>query len=241
MGLDRIKLGNTGIVPEKSWNYSLAYEHRLPNDAGAAQIEVFYRDIKDQIDLVDFTEFFDAGGAAIPRADLDFTSVSGNIPKARSYGLKASGSLRLGFIGLPEAVFSIDYKYEKSDVIDQFSGINRSFKWTPEQEIKLNFRHDITKWNMSYGAKGTIKGYANSHEIDQVDESYNGDLYEVFAEFKIFGDLKLIFLFEHLTPLRYDLQTDFYKDHIRYKELDHYENRQWNYVREYTVYLQGTF
>ena len=94
---------------------------------------------------------------------------------------------------------------------------------------------------MSYGAKGTIKGYANSHEIDQVDESYNGDLYEVFAEFKIFGDLKLIFLFEHLTPLRYDLQTDFYKDHIRYKELDHYENRQWNYVREYTVYLQGTF
>ena len=241
VSLDRIKLGNTGIVPEKSWNYSLTYEHRLPNDAGAAQIEFFYRDISDYIDLVDFTEFFDGNGAAIPRENLDFTFVSGNIPNATSYGLKTSGSLRLGFIGLPEALFSVDYKWEKTNVTDQFSGVERSFKWMPEHEVNFNFRHDITKWNMSYGVKGTIQGNSDSHEIDLIDRSSNGDLYEVFAEFKIFGDLKLIFIFEHLTPYAYDVVSEFYKDHIRYNDLDHYQNRQWKFVREYTVYLQGTF
>lgn len=238
---DRIRLGNTGIVPEKSWNYSLTYEHRLPNDAGSAQIEFFYRDITDYIELVDFTEFFDADGVAIPRTELDFRSVSGNIAKANSYGLKASGSLRMGFLGLPEAVVSADYNYEKTDVIDQFSGVNRPFKWIPEHIIKLNYRHDVTKWNMSYGAKATMMSSADGHEIDFVDRSAIGGLYEVFAEFKIFGDLKLIFLFEHLTPLLYDVKTDYYKDHTRYNEIDYYKDSQWNYVREYSVHLQGTF
>ena len=111
-----MRLGNTGIVPEKSWNYTLAYEHRLPNDAGALQVELFYRDITDYIELVDFTDFFDAGGAAIPRASISPVSVSGNIPTARSYGVRTTGSLRLGFLGLPEAVFSVDYTWDDTDV-----------------------------------------------------------------------------------------------------------------------------
>lgn len=240
-GNDILRLGNTGIVPEKSWNYSIAYEHRLPNDAGVAQLELFYRDISDYIDLVDFTEFKDGGGDPIARADIVPISKSGNIAKAKSYGLNASGSLRLGFIGLPEAVFSADYKWEKTEVIDNFSGINRSFKWTPEHVINLNFRHDITKWNVSYGAKGTIKSWANSYEINLFEDSYNGDLYEVFVELKIGDDLKLIFLFEHLTPRRYDVTTRYYNDHIRYNDLNRFELRKWKYVREYSVFLQGTF
>ncbi|MBL4603081.1 MAG: TonB-dependent receptor plug domain-containing protein, partial [Emcibacteraceae bacterium] len=200
-GNDILRLGNTGIVPEKSWNYTLAYEHRLPNDAGALQVELFYRDITDYIELVDFTEFFDAGGAAIPRANITPVSVSGNIPTARSYNVRTTGSLRLGFLGLPEAVFSVDYTWDDTDVIDQFSGVHRAFKWKPAHEFKFNFRHDVTDMGLSYGVKGTIKSESSRHEINQFASTYNGDLYEVFAEVKIWADMKLIFKFEHITPL----------------------------------------
>ena len=94
---------------------------------------------------------------------------------------------------------------------------------------------------LSYGVKGTIKSESSRHEIDQFASTYNGDLYEVFAEVKIWADMKLIFKFEHITPLKYTTNIKFYNDHIRYNDLNRYENRNWRYVREYSMFLQGTF
>lgn len=238
---DVLRLGNTGIVPEKSWNYSLTYEHRLPNDAGTLQVELFYRDLTDYIELVNFTEFTDADGVDIAREELVPISKSGNIPTARSYGIKASGSLRLGFVGVPEAVISVDYVYDNTDVIDQFSGIHRPFKWKAPHEFKFNFRHDVTKWGMSYGAKGTIKGRSGRHEINEVASTYNGDNYQVFVEKKIWNDFKLILLFEHITPLKYTTDVKIYNDHIRYNDLAQLETGNWIFVKEYSIQLQGTF
>ncbi|MCC3862077.1 TonB-dependent receptor plug domain-containing protein [Pseudemcibacter aquimaris] len=238
---DLLRLGNTGIVPEKSWNYNIAYEHRFPNDAGAIQVELFYRDLTDYIELVDFTEFEDELGNPIARGDLDLISKSGNIPTARSYGIKTTGSIRLGFIGLRNAVISVDHTWDDTEVEDQFSGVLRPFKWKSEHEITFNFRHDITDWGISYGGRGTIKTDNSRHELDQVANSYNGDNYEAFLEKRILGDMRLIFQFEHITPLKYATHVDFYNDHIRYNDLNRYEKRNWNYVREWSVYLQGTF
>lgn len=238
---DLLRLGNTGIVPEKSWNYSATYEHRLPDDAGSLQVEFFYRDLMDYIELVDFTEFFDANGDAISRADLDPVSKSGNIPSARSQGIKTNASLRFGFIGLPEAVFSVEHTWDDTDVVDQFSGVNRPFKWKSEHEVKLNFRHDITDWGVSYGGSGTIKSDSSRHELNQVGNSYNGDNYEMFVEKQFGSTLKLIFQFEHINLLKYRTRVDFYNDHIRYNDLNRYENRNWIYVREWSLHLQGTF
>tara|TARA_R110002096_G_scaffold436009_1_gene665048 strand:- start:19939 stop:22101 length:2163 start_codon:yes stop_codon:yes gene_type:complete len=238
---DVLRLGNTGIVPEKSWNYNLAYEHRLPNDAGAIQVELFYRDLSDYIELVDFTEFFDGNGAPLPRADIDPISKSGNIPSARAYGIKTTGSLRLGFVGLPEAVLSVNHVWEDTDVVDQFSGIHRPFKWKAAHEFKFNFRHDITDLGLSYGFKGTIKSRNGRHEINEVATTDNGDLYEAFAELKIWNDFKLILRLEHITPLKYTTDVKGYNDHIRYNDLSQLETGNWTYVKEYSVHLQGTF
>lgn len=238
---DILRLGNTGIVPEKSWNYSIAYEHRLPDDAGALQVEFFYRDLTDYIELVDFTEFFDTNGNPIAQMDIDPISKSGNIPTARSFGIKTTGSLRLGFVGLPEAVFSIDYTWDDTDVIDQFSGVHRSFKWKAEHEFTFNFRHDVTDLGLSYGFKGTIKSDSFRHEIDQMASTDNGDLYEAFVEKRIWNDMKLIFKFEHITDRKFTTLMRFYNNHIRYNDLNRFEDRDWRYVREWSLYLQGTF
>lgn len=238
---DILRLGNTGIVPEKSWNYNLAYEHRFPNDAGAIQVELFYRDLTDYIELVDFTDFEDGLGNPIPRADLDPISKSGNIPKARSYGVKTTGSVRLGFFGLPNAVVSVDYTWDDTNVEDQFSGVERPFKWKSEHEFTFNFRHDVTDIGLSYGFKGTIKSDSSRHEIDEVASTDNGDLYEAFVEYNLGNNMRLIFMFEHITDRKYTTNMRFYNDHIRYNDLNRLESRDWRYVREWSVFLQGTF
>jgi len=238
---DVLRLGNTGIVPEKSWNYNLTYEHRLPNDAGALQVELFYRDLTDYIELVDFTKFFDGSGVSIPRNKIIPISKSGNIPSAHAYGIKTSGSLRLGLVGLPEAVVSVNHVWEDTNVVDQFSGIQRPFKWKAAHEVKFNFRHDITDLGLSYGLKGTIKGHNGRYEINEVASTDNGGLYEVFAELKVWNDFKLILRFEHITPLKYTTDVKVYKDHVRYNEISQLETGNWNYVKEYSVHLQGTF
>lgn len=238
---DILRLGNTGIVPEKSLNYNLVYEHRFPNDAGAIQVDLFYRDLTDYIELVDFTEFEDNLGNPIPRSDIDPISRSGNIPKARSYGVKTTGSVRLGFFGLPNAVVSVDYTWDDTNVVDQFSGVERPFKWKSEHEFTFNFRHDVTDIGLSYGFKGTIKSDSSRHEIDQVASTDNGDLYEAFVEYNLGNNMRLIFMFEHITDRKYTTAMRFYNDHIRYNDLSRLENRDWRYVREWSVFLQGTF
>lgn len=238
---DLLRLGNTGIVPEQSWNYNAVYEHRFPNDAGALQVELFYRDLTDYIELVDFTEFEDELGNPIDRDDLVPISKSGNILNARSFGIKTTGSVRLGFLGAPNAVISIDHTWEDTEVEDQFSGVLRPFKWKANHLFTFNFRHDITDWGLSYGGRGTIKSDSSRYEIAQIANSYNGDNYEAFLEKLITDNMRIIFQFEHITPLKYTTQVDFYNDHVRYGELDRYDIRNWNYVREWSVYLQGTF
>lgn len=238
---DILRLGNTAIVPEKSLNYNLVYEHRLPNDAGALQLELFYRDLTDYIELVDFTQFEDAAGNPIPRADIVPISKSGNIPTARSFGVKTTGSLRLGFFGLPNAVISVDYKWEDSNVEDQFSGIDRPFKWLSEHEVSFNFRHDITDIGLSYGFNGRIKSDSSRYEVDEVASTDNGDSYEAFTELNIGNNMRLIFIFEHITDRKFTTDMRFYNDHIRYNDLSRLERRDWRYVREWSVFLQGTF
>ena len=149
--------------------------------------------------------------------------------------------MRLGFVGLPEAVVSVNHVWEDTNVMDQFSGIQRPFKWKADHEVKFNFRHDITDLGLSYGFNGTIKGQNGRYEINEVASTDNGGLYEAFAELKVWNGFKLILKFEHITPLKYTTDVKVYKDHVRYNEISQLETGNWNYVKEYSVHLQGTF
>ncbi len=115
------KYGNTNIRPEQTWDFAATYEHRLSNDSGSFEVEVFYRKYIDHISTVDFTNYVDFSFNPID-ADTFFSlppdialrdyvddtgesysAKSGNIPKANAYGAKLKANLRLGFIGLPNA------------------------------------------------------------------------------------------------------------------------------------------
>ncbi|MGB5245562.1 MAG: TonB-dependent receptor, partial [Woeseia sp.] len=77
---DQVDAGNPDLEPEKAWEYKLNYLHRLPDDKGVLEAQLFYIDIEDHIDNIRVT---------------DTVSAAGNIGNAERMGLTLKGSLRL--------------------------------------------------------------------------------------------------------------------------------------------------
>ncbi|MBT6033726.1 MAG: TonB-dependent receptor, partial [Kordiimonadaceae bacterium] len=251
---EEIRLGNTNIRPEQVWEFSAAFEHRLPNDTGSIEAEVFYRSYKDHISRVDFTEYEDFGGNPIGVDDffalspnlalrdmIDFTSKSGNIDDANAYGLKLISNIRLGFVGLPQATFSTSYTYERRRTTDQFTGLERNFERMIDHQLDVNFRHDITEWDFSYGFRGTFRSDAATNDINY-HWPYSRNAYlSMFAEYNIFKGVKMRVEAKQLSGKRATSNIFWYNDHIRFNDFNQRVNRIETTPREIEVTLQGTF
>jgi len=251
---EEIRLGNTNIRPEQLWEFSLAFEHRLANDGGSLEAEVFYRSYKDYITRVDFTEYEDFGGSSISREAffalppdmalrdmIDFTSKSDNVEKATAKGLRLKSNIRLGFIGIPQATFSANYTFEKRRGLDQFTLLERNFERASDHTLDLNFRHDITDLGLSYGARTSFRSDQETNNITYHWPSNPQPSINVFAEFTLFDGIKLRLDAKQLTGKRQTSTYNLYSDHIRFNELRQRSVKQSTVPREIEVSIQGTF
>jgi outer membrane receptor for ferrienterochelin and colicins len=249
-----LRFGNTNIRPEQIWDFSAAFEHRLPDDGGSIGVEVFYRDYKDHITQVDFTEYENFTGGSIDadaffalpptnglRNMTDFTSKSGNIDEASAIGAKLNVSKRLDFIGLPDAVFSANYVYEKRRATDQFTGEKRNFGWSSDHTLNFNFRHDLTDLGLAYGFSGEMRSEHVSSDISYLWPQRPAAEFEIFAEYNIFDGIKLALELENMTGKRSTSTFIYYNDHIKFDEAWGRTERKTTNWMEITVSLQGTF
>lgn len=250
-----IDFGNTTIRPEQSWEYSAAFEHRFNNDNGAVSLELFYKDYTDFIEKVDFTDYVDSVGNeitideyfALPAEEQtlgfnDFISKQGNIDSAKSLGFKLQSSYRLGFIGLPEAVLSFNYDYEKATLTNPFTvdeEIRMSFR--PSKQIKFGYRHDVTSLQLSYGGSVTFRRGFYVNDVRLRWPGTPGTLMELFVEKNIFNGMRLRISGRELSGSYGDSTQYIYTNHQRFDDLNFEIQRHTRGPRVIEASIQGTF
>ncbi|GAB1263538.1 TonB-dependent receptor plug domain-containing protein [Aurantivibrio infirmus] len=178
--------GNFNLEQEKTWKYEFNLEYRLADDAGVLNSRIFYHDIDDVIDLVDVTP---APSVADPTPLL--TSAKGNIGKGKRYGLELNSSIRLGFLGVPDALVTAGAFVQDSEVTDPFLGIDRRLEGEGRGNVSMGFRHDVTRWNLSYGGnyRYLIRGNNTTIDIDQIRQRERDPFSSLFIEKVAFGGI----------------------------------------------------
>lgn len=249
-----LRVGNTNIRPEQVWEFSVQYEHRFLNDGGAFDIQLFYHRFNDHITRVDFSEYENFTGDRIEseeffnlpltvalRDNISFLSKSGNIPSATAYGIRANTSIRLSFLGLQNAVLALNYVYDKTEAIDQFTGNKRPFDWRSPHTYGFNFRHDLNDYGISYGFSGESQSDRESNDVDYHWTANPNMSLEAFAEYIFDNGIKIRVAGENIRTKVLNANFNRYNDHIRLNDFAGTLVRLEKQATEITFSIQGTF
>lgn len=199
---DNDYIGNPQLEPETANGLDLGFERRLGKH-GVVGVNVFYRDVKNLIELVntgewsedaqdtyddDLEEFLDENPGA-SEADFEFEPeswvfTSANVGNGKVYGVEFDLSTPLTALGLPDTGVFLNYSWLNSKV-DDFLG-SRRFNDQARSVYNVGFIHDLPALQASFGATYRKQGDAFSRIVaEEVTVRYGADL-EVFVE-KRFG------------------------------------------------------
>ena len=161
--------GNPELEPETGWRYEAELEYRLPNDAGVISSSVFYTDVDNKIGRINATVDPDEPRSAI-----------GNVGPAKEYGWSSRASIRLNRFSLPNAIVSLRLGLFDSEILNPF--INDTIRTGGRGFANIEYRHDITSLNLSYGIDYNYPIWGGFHDVDiitrtRTDRARNLDLF----------------------------------------------------------------
>lgn len=170
-------VGNPGLKPESAWGLDVGYERRL-GARGVAGVNVFYRDVKDLIE-VSSTGVVGSEGAGT------FVLSPRNTGDGKVWGIEFDLSTPLTAIGWDDTGVFFNLAWLDSDVNDEFG--SRRFNDQAKYVVNAGFIHDLPDLGAAFGATYRKQGKAYGRVIgEEVTTTYGADL-EVFVE-KRFGE-----------------------------------------------------
>jgi outer membrane receptor protein involved in Fe transport len=198
-------IGNPLLEPETANGIDLGFERRLGVD-GIVGVNVFYRDVRDLIEVVntgepsdealsnyedDVDEFLDENPGAdenspgYPAFDPDsFLYTVANVGDGFVYGIEFDLSTPLSAFGLDDTGVFLNYSWLDSEVDDEIG--ERMFNDQAKSVFNVGFIQDLPSWDAAFGASYRRQGDAWSRVLaEEVATQYGADL-EVFVE-KRFG------------------------------------------------------
>lgn len=151
-----LEAGNPDLLPEKSWDASLGYEHGLENGAGLISLSGFYRLVED------------VSGRTLFQSTI---SQPGNIGSGSEFGAELELAFQFNRLGWWDGTLTTKYLFRETRVTDPFSGLKRDFDQTPNWEFQVSYRHDIEKLfdgyvNLSYSEDGREQIY----DLDYIED-----------------------------------------------------------------------
>lgn len=173
-GDDDRTAGNPELRNERAWGLDLGYERRLGN-RGIIGVNLFYRDIKDLIELVAVEDLGD-GNLYTPE----------NVGDGETWGLEIDFSAPLTGLGMPDTGIFANYTWLDSSLRDPFTGEKRRFNNQPRHVYNLGFIQTLPRLDASFGATVSGRSKALESNYDEtISLRYDPDL-EAFVE-KRFG------------------------------------------------------
>jgi iron complex outermembrane receptor protein len=178
--------GNPLLAPETAWGFDIGYERRL-GMRGVFGVNVFYRSVKDLIELVNTGEYgseTDLGDPGEDDDEITWIYEPRNVGNGKVYGIEFDLSTDLGFIGLPDAGLFGNFSWLDSEVTDDLG--ERRFNDQSKYVYNFGFIQDLPSLEAAFGATYRKQGAAFGRVIaEEVTTTYGAEL-EVFVE-KSFG------------------------------------------------------
>jgi len=174
-------IGNPELKPESAWGLDAGYERRLGKQ-GVAGVNVFYRKVKDLLELTNTGEEGDEGPGT-------FVYSARNTGDGKVWGVEFDLSTPLTAVGLENTGVFLNYSWLDSDVNDEFG--SRKFNSQSDYVLNVGFIQDLPTWGAAFGATYRKQGEAYSRVVgEEVTTTYDGDL-EIFLEKRVGKDLTL--------------------------------------------------
>ena len=176
--------GNKFLRPDYWWNYNFTAEFRLPNDEGVVSANIYKHRHKDFLQRVDVS----------PSPD-DLQSAAGNVGTGEMWVIDTKASLRMSRIGMPNLLVNASLSGRTSEMIDPFTGLERSFTFYHRGEYELGFRHDIPERRFNWGVqiRDRFDGNYNLYDIDDLVSENREPWVTGFAELITSKDYTLRF------------------------------------------------
>jgi len=146
--------GNPDLLPEKSWDFELGWEHRFGAETGVMTLRGFYRAVQDVSEITSFNGVI---------------SQPGNIGDGREWGGEGEASLQLSKLGLWNAVLTSSFLWRDTSVTDPFNGRKRAFSDKPRYEWSLNYKHDVPAIRSTFGIQFTKNGTQTNFDLDETE------------------------------------------------------------------------
>ena len=163
-------LGNPDLKPEFAVGLDVGYEHRFGNQEGMIGFNLFYRDVKNLVEVVQFSpEGFQVR----------------NLGDGKVYGAELDLGLPLGALGLPNTSLFANLTFQYSRLTDPHSGQRRTFNLQSDHVINLGFLHTFPGAGLSLGMNWLTQGKAEEVLLTERAEIDYGDNLEFLFEAKL--------------------------------------------------------
>ena len=193
---DDIVAGNIDLRPEKAWQFEGSFEHRFPEGDGRVKLLVSHSRIEDAIEEIEIAPGVDG---------------KGNAGNATATKLEIDGSWRARKLGIRGLKFEARLTWYDTSVVDPFDGQSRKRSDQQHLRIRGGFRHDVTKWGLSYGANFRHDSREFSFDIDDISIRKPRDRLNAFIEKHVFRSISLKVSVENI------LNFNFGRERIRFR------------------------